>query len=218
MAKFNSSTARDAGLKSGEARRDDGSKTQGNDGAAYVDPRAAAAAAGEPSEPAAAAKRREPAAPSGGAAPLGKRPSKASPSLDLSALGGVLQGAHAIIAYQRQEPHWLLNDDDSKKYGTALANALRHLPIKTAQKTVDYAALVMIAFVIETPRVVRSAQLARAPKAPPRGPAQVFQFHSPSPANPPPAQGTASPAEPSPGSSPPAASIEPDFGTELDSS
>lgn len=91
---------------------------------------------------------------------------------------------------QRNEPHWMLSDDDAKRYGAALANALRHMPIKAAQKTIDYSTLVMVAFVMETPRVVRSVQLARAPAQPQRGPAQVFQFHSPA-ANPQPSQAAA---------------------------
>jgi hypothetical protein len=91
---------------------------------------------------------------------------------------------HAIIAMQRNEPHWLLSDADANRYGQALANALRHLPIKAAQKTIDYSTLVMVAFVMETPRIVRSVQIARAPKAPNRGPAQVFQFVSPTPTAP----------------------------------
>ena len=99
----------------------------------------------------------------------------------MSAAAGLLQGFHAIIAMQRSEPHWMLNDDDAKRYGTALANALRHMPIKAAQKTIDYSTLVMVAFVMETPRIVRSAQLARQPKQPQRGPAQVFQFVQPQP-------------------------------------
>jgi hypothetical protein len=92
---------------------------------------------------------------------------------------------------QRSEPHWLLSDADALRYGTALANALRHMPIKAAQKTIDYSTLAMVAFVMETPRVVRSVQLARAPKPPPRGPAQVFQFVQPSaaPTTPPPSPG-----------------------------
>jgi hypothetical protein len=131
----------------------------------------------------------------------------------LSQLAGVIQGVHGIIAFQRKEPHWLLNDADASKYGTALGNALRHLPIKTAQKTVDYAALVMVAFVIETPRIVASANLARAGRAPQRGPAQVFQFHNPnqaaSQASPPPAASQA-PREPPP--SPGIMAEPPDLG------
>ena len=80
---------------------------------------------------------------------------------------------------KRSEPHWLLSDADALRYGTALSNALRHMPIKAAQKTIDYSTLVMVAFVMETPRIVRSVQLARTPKTPNRGPAQVFQFHPP---------------------------------------
>jgi hypothetical protein len=98
----------------------------------------------------------------------------------LSAAAGLLSGAHAIAAMQLGN-HWLLSDDDAKRYGTALANALRHIPIKAAQKTIDYSTLFMVAFVIETPRIVRSIQIARAPKAPNRGPAQVFQFVQPQP-------------------------------------
>jgi hypothetical protein len=129
----------------------------------------------------------------------------------LSAAAGLLQGAHAIVAMQRQEPHWMLNDDDAKKYGQALANAMRHLPVKVAQKYIDYSTLCMVAFVIETPRVVRSAQLARAPKAAPRGPAQVFQFVNPRPdlnPNAPPPPPTATPS-PSPTSSATASGGEP---------
>ena len=115
----------------------------------------------------------------------------------MSAAAGLLQGFHAIIAMQRSEPHWMLNDDDAKRYGTALANALRHMPIKAAQKTIDYSTLVMVAFVMETPRIVRSIQLNRqaaAPRQPQRGPAQVFQFHPPSQ----PAPTAATPPPPSP--------------------
>ena len=102
----------------------------------------------------------------------------------MSAAAGLLSGFHAIIAMQRSEPHWLLSDADANRYGQALANALRHMPIRAAQKTIDYATLVMVAFVMETPRVVRSIQFARTPKAPNRGPAQVFQFVTPTPTAP----------------------------------
>jgi hypothetical protein len=106
----------------------------------------------------------------------------------LSAAAGLLQGFHAIIAMQRQEPHWLLNDADAKQYGQALANAARHLPIAVAQKYADYSAFVMVCFAMETPRIARSVQLAQSRRqGPPRGPAQVFQFRPPQPAPNPPA-------------------------------
>ena len=104
---------------------------------------------------------------------------------------------------QRSEPHWLLSDADSLRYGTALANALRHMPIKEAQKTIDYSTLAMVAFVMETPRVVRSVQLWRQAAQPRRGPAQVFQFHPPSQ----PPAATTSAQSPAPGSQGP----PPDF-------
>lgn len=135
----------------------------------------------------------------------------------MSAAAGLISGFHAIIAMQRNEPHWLLSDADSTRYGTALANALRHMPIKAAQKTIDYSTLVMVAFVMETPRIVRSAQLARQPKpSPNRGPAQVFQFVNPNA----PASPTATAAPPGPasaGAAPPIADGPPDpsaFGGE----
>lgn len=97
----------------------------------------------------------------------------------MSAAAGLISGFHAIIAMQRHEPHWMLSDADAARYGQALANALRHMPIKAAQKTIDYSTLVMVAFVMETPRVVRSIQLAREKKTPGRPRAPVFQFVKP---------------------------------------
>ena len=211
MANINSSAKRGVGGKFESAHSADKRPTGGNDGAAYVDPRAAATAAGEPGEPDARAKRRDPAPPTGGddgAAKRGRPAKEKGASLDLSALAGIVGGVHEAIAFLRQEPHWNLNEADARKLGTALGNALRHMPIKAAQKTIDYATLGFVLFVIETPRVIRSAQLARAPKQAPRAPAQVFQFvpNPPSPASPPPSsapqppqpstsQGTAMPAQ-----------------------
>ena len=134
----------------------------------------------------------------------------------MSAAAGLLQGFHAIIAMQRSEAHWMLSDDDAKRYGTALANALRHMPVRVAQKYVDYSTLVMVAFVMETPRVVRSIQIARAPKQPQRGPAQVFQFvqpqPQPQPASPPSPSPAATATSPTDGAGlPPIAEGPPDF-------
>jgi len=99
----------------------------------------------------------------------------------LSSAIGVIQGGHLIIAQLRNEGHWLISDDDAKRYGQAMANAARHFPLKTTQKAIDVGAFIMAAFIIESPRVIRSVQLARAPKGPQRGPAQVFQFVHPQP-------------------------------------
>ena len=83
----------------------------------------------------------------------------------------------------RRGPHWLLNDPDAKAYGTALANALRHLPVTMAQKWVDFSALGLAVFAYEGPRVAIDMQLRQQRgAAPPRqrqGPAQVFQFRPP---------------------------------------
>jgi hypothetical protein len=111
----------------------------------------------------------------------------------LSAAAGLLQGAHAVIA-MRRGPHWLLNDQDAKAYGLALANALRHLPVTMAQKYVDFCALGIAVFAYEGPRVALDMQLraqrgAAARPRPPSGPAQVFQFRAaagPQPEQPPP--------------------------------
>ena len=99
---------------------------------------------------------------------------------------------------QRNEPHWLLNDADAKRYGLALANAARHFPVKTTQKAIDMSALIFCVIQMETPRVVISRQLAaQRARGPQRGPAQVFQFVNPNPPTPPPSatapQATASP-------------------------
>lgn len=105
-----------------------------------------------------------------------------------------------MIAMRRDEPHWLLNDGDARQYGQALQNALRHIPITRAQKTLDFAMLVIAAGQFEIPRVYLSAQLARqrAAQAHRGGPAPVFQFRPPpSPASPP-----SPPGGPSPQSSP----------------
>jgi hypothetical protein len=77
----------------------------------------------------------------------------------------------------RQEPHWLVNDADAKRYGAALANAARHFPLKTTQKALDIGVLIFCIAQIETPRVVMSSTLAKQKAQPPRGPAQVFQFN-----------------------------------------
>jgi hypothetical protein len=164
-----------------------GNAPSGNNGRDFVDPVAAGQAAGEPSEPGSRPPKRPnvgTGAP-GGTGPAAKPAKEKSASLDLSAAAGLIGGFHAIIAMQRNEPHWLLNDDDAKRYGTALANALRHMPIKAAQKTIDYSTLVMVAFVMETPRIVRSVQLARAPKQQFRPQAVVYPFAPPQPASPP---------------------------------
>jgi hypothetical protein len=86
---------------------------------------------------------------------------------------------HAVVA-MRRGPHWLLSDPDAKAYGTALANALRHLPVTMAQKYVDFAALGVAIVAYEGPRMGIDMQLRAQRQAgarrPPQGPAQVFQF------------------------------------------
>lgn len=87
----------------------------------------------------------------------------------------------------RRGPHWLLSDPDAKAYGTALSNALRHLPITAAQKTIDFAALGIAVMAYELPRVgidmqLRAQRQAQAQaRRQPQGPAQVFQFRPNSP-------------------------------------
>lgn len=103
-----------------------------------------------------------------------------------------------MIAMARDEPHWLLDDSDAKRYGAALSNALKHIPIKAAQKTIDYSVLVVTAFLIETPRVTMSAMLAKQrmqQKQPPGfRPQVVYPF--PGNPNPQPAPVNPAPAEP----------------------
>lgn len=101
----------------------------------------------------------------------------------------------------RRGPHWLLSDQDSKAYGKALANALRHLPITMAQKWIDFSALGLAIFAYETPRIGMDIQLkqqAQARRQQPQPMGQVFQFR---PAAPPPSaapQPSQQPPQPSP--------------------
>jgi hypothetical protein len=93
-----------------------------------------------------------------------------------------LQGIHAVIA-MRRGPHWLLNEPDAKAYGTALANALRHLPVTMAQKYIDFTALGVAIIAYEGPRIAMDAALRAQRQTQTRpgpiGPAQVFQFRRP---------------------------------------
>lgn len=103
---------------------------------------------------------------------------------------------HGVIATVRSEPHWLLTDGDAQRYGLAMANAARHLKLGAAQKTIDYVNFAGMAFIMTGGRTLRSVQLARAPKQPQRGPAQVFQFVQPQPS---PAASATSAQSPAPG-------------------
>lgn len=94
-----------------------------------------------------------------------------------------------MIALRRDEPHWMLNDADARVYGQALQNALRHIPIQRAQKTLDFAMLVVAACQFEIPRIYMSNQITKARRQGVR-PAAVFPFRQPSPSpagSPPPA-------------------------------
>jgi hypothetical protein len=103
---------------------------------------------------------------------------------------------HAMIALRRNEPHWLLNDADARVYGQALQNALRHIPIRRAQKTLDFAMLVVAGLQFEVPRVMISMQAARRPPQPPAPFGQtVYPFPGPRTPPPPP---TSPPAPPNP--------------------
>jgi hypothetical protein len=116
---------------------------------------------------------------------------------------------HAVIA-MRRGPHWLLNDQDAKAYGTALANALRHLPVSMAQKYVDFASLGIAVLAYEGPRLGIDMQLRQQRQQQTRRPGpmgQVFQFN---PARPPPAGApgvAAAPSAPASGSGHPANSF-----------
>lgn len=106
---------------------------------------------------------------------------------------------HAALAWRRG-PHWLLNDADAKAYGLALTNALRHLPITAAQKTIDYSAFAVAVFAFEGPRLAMDMQLRRdRVQPPPRGPAQqVFEFRPNGAAGRPPAAPSSPPPPPGP--------------------
>lgn len=91
-----------------------------------------------------------------------------------------------MIALRRDEPHWLLSDADARVYGQALQNALRHIPIRRAQKAVDFAMLVFAAAQFDIPRIYMSSQIAKQRLNPQRG-SVVYPFRAQPPPPPPPA-------------------------------
>lgn len=117
----------------------------------------------------------------------------------MSAWVGLITGAHAMIAMSSQQPHWLLSDPDAKRYGTALANAARHLPVTMTQKALDFSALAMAFLQFDMPRIAISYQLARGQNPfmnqPQRPVAQVFPFPG-SPFQPGPPPGAQVPRQP----------------------
>lgn len=97
----------------------------------------------------------------------------------------MILGIHSTVALARDEPHWLMSEPDAHNYARYIAAAMRHLPIHAAQKWIDFSALAGAVGYYELGRITRSVQLAggmqapgqrRPGQAPPRGPAQVFQF------------------------------------------
>lgn len=101
-----------------------------------------------------------------------------------------------MVAMRRDEPHWLLSDHDANVYGAALQKAIRHIPIRTAQKTIDFTMLVIAVGQFEIPRIYMSMQLAKMRAQAARGmrpAAPHFQFNN----------GTSSQPPPSPSGTPP---------------
>lgn len=122
-----------------------------------------------------------------------------------------MQGFHAVIAWQTEHPHWLLNDPDAKIYGTALSNALRHFPIAATQKAIDIGSLVIAAFNFDGIRLATELRIRReqgirqAQQRRPTGPAQVFAFRPQTQTTP----------EPSPPQAPPAFSPDMTYEPEM---
>jgi hypothetical protein len=81
----------------------------------------------------------------------------------------------------------MLSEPDAKRYGQALANALRHFPVQATQKAIDFSVLAFCIFEMETPRIVKSVQLAKLPphlrRQAQRGPAKIFEFNPPPPSD-----------------------------------
>lgn len=69
----------------------------------------------------------------------------------------------------RRGQHWLLSDAEAHAYGLALSNALRHLPVKMAQKYVDFSALAVAVLTYEGPRIVTDIQQRRRGGSPGTG-------------------------------------------------
>lgn len=103
-----------------------------------------------------------------------------------------------MVAWGRG-PHWLLNDDDAKKYGVALANAARHLPVQATQKAVDFTMLAVAVATFDGPRVALDMQLRAQRQAQARQPSHgspVFAFVPPASGPPRPAPAQSNPTSP----------------------
>jgi hypothetical protein len=99
-----------------------------------------------------------------------------------------MQGAHALIAMRRNEPHWLLTDADATTYGRAIANAMRHVPIGVSQKALDFSALAFCVVNFESPRIYASTRARRQRRSSAEQPAPtatVYPFPSAAPQAPP---------------------------------
>jgi hypothetical protein len=197
MANNNPNPTRGIGGKFTGSKPSSGNEARADNGRDFVDPVAAGQAAGEPNEPGQRPKRPNVGSGAPGGTGATAKPAKEkSASLDLTTCVALLQSSHDLISRLRGEPHWRLSDPDARQYGQALANATRHVKIAVAQKYVDYYTLGLTVLMMETPRLVISTQLARQPKQPPRGPAQVYYPFAanpnPQPPSPPPAAATPS--------------------------
>jgi hypothetical protein len=211
MRDANGQFVREGGSPGASGSQPAGSPGATIDGASSgpVEPEAAAAAAGTPKEPEPSKRGRKRTASGAGAAKEAQ-----GTRLDISSAAGLLQGIHAAIAYRRG-PHWLLNDGDAKAYGTALSNAMRHLPITVGQKYFDFAVLGMAVMNYEGARLAVDLQLRqRARQGASAGPGAVVY---PFPQRPPSPGGEPAPASPSPNAgAPPGEPIIPDTSVDLE--
>jgi hypothetical protein len=87
-------------------------------------------------------------------------------------------------------PALAMSEGEAKSFLQAWQNYLRHYSVKATQKTIDLITAVGVTGFLYVPRVVavreRRRQRSQPPvQSSPFGPARVFQFHPPSPSQPP---------------------------------
>src|SRR5215469_16308537 len=160
------------GANGGEQPGDSGSsRAAGSDGSANpIDPVEAGKLAGAGAEPSGGTAQRRnrggrPPGSRNATSGAGAAGAKKSASLDLSSTLAILQGIHTGLAYFGG-PHWLLDDEDGKRYAQAVANVARHYDIEVAQKTVDWLNLLGIAAYIEGTRFLHGRMGQRQPQRP----------------------------------------------------
>jgi hypothetical protein len=111
----------------------------------------------------------------------------------LSSTIATLQGLHLLFSYAGG-PHWLLSDEEARRYAAAVQNVVRHYPLHIAEKAQDWFNLTMVVASLEGKRYAEGKRRKAAPHpsgtiggplppgfGPPPPGSPFFSFQPPSP-------------------------------------